>query len=453
MNEPPTASNTMAALEAERNLLSAIIQNPAAAADLPELSPLDFFSTNHKLILSAVLALINDEQPIDRAFINERVDVVCRGLETARPDSLDQALINDIVGDQVPAGLHRDYYRLIREKCVLRKVHAFTAKWARRACEFGHGEDVDSFLDQLEEEALRFRKVRSVDVPVKDAHDVLKESIDAHMESLKSPQPIKKGIMTGITQIDNHTVGMQAGEMVVVAARPSAGKTALLMQIAMHNALRDVPVAAFSLEMDADSLMGRGASMLSGVSTLAVKQCQVTAMERDTWSKSYLKLKQGAMKIDDDPSVMIEDIRARARRLVREFGVKVILIDYLQLITPSKKDRNAMRDEKVGNISQGCKAMARELNLPVVVLAQLNRDLEKRDDKVPRLSDLRDSGRIEQDGDHIWAIHRPHGNDSDAFNIHCLKARNTGIFPKVELIFDGETQRITQMNDSQPDLL
>jgi len=442
--------------EAERNLLTSLIQDPLALDSLPGLSALDFYIPNHRFLCMAILELRHKQIDIDRVTLNEQIDKTCTVLGSNRPSDLSQLWINGVCDDQVPIGIQKNYYRLLVEKATLRKVITFATEQAVKAYEFGIGDDLDTFLDKMEESVMKFRNMRNEDDSMKDGRAVLEIVAEEFRKEAENPEPaeIKKGINTGITEIDNHTAGLQSEEMIVIAARPSHGKTALMMHLILAAAVKtEVPSAVFSLEMGADQLMERAASMLTGIDTMSVKRYQVDRREREVWLRAYEKVQAGAITIDDDPDLTIDEIRARARRMKREKGIRFIAIDYLQLIKSHSKDKFKGRTEVVGEISAGCKAMAKELKVPVVILAQLNRELEKREDKKPRLSDLRESGSIEQDADQVWAIYREHGIESDGFDILSLKGRSTGLFQKVELLFDGETQRLSSIHDSQMSLL
>jgi replicative DNA helicase len=451
MKQQSTPPAGIAAPEAERNLLSSLIQNPMALDSLPDLSALDFYDANHRAVCVALLELRKKDLRPDRVLINEQIAKNFIDAGKDRPASLSQEWINDLCGDQVPLGIHEDYYRLIREKATLRSVVKYCERQSKAAYEFGIGDDIETFLSKLEEGVMRFRHDKNARTGMKDGREVMAEMSESQRRTQDSPLAIRRGLMTGITEIDNHTSGLQDTETIVIAARPSCGKTALLLHLSLHAALRQKkPVGIFSLEMSAESLMNRAASMISGVGGMSVARGQVSKAEREEWLRAYEKVERGAITIDDSSDLTIDDIRARARRMVRDHGIRMIGIDYLQLIKHSEKDRFLSIDERIGIISNGCKQMGKELRLPVVLLAQLNRELEKRDDKKPRLSDLRNSGNIEQDADQVWAIHREHGIGSDAFDILSLKGRNTGIFDKVEMLFDGETQRLCAIKDSQP---
>ncbi len=446
----------LVALEAERNLLSSLIQNPLALDSLPGLSAMDFYPKDHKMLCGAILELRNKNLKVDRVTLNEQISKTCTILKKERPESLTQEWINEICDDQVPLGIHEDYYRLLVEKTTLRSVVRFCERQSKAAMEFGIGDDLSTFMGSLEEQAMRFRQINNGRVTMKDGREVLRETANSYRRSLETTKTVTRGIMTGIIEIDNHKVGMQPGEMIVIAARPSEGKSALMMAIALHSVLvLKEPTGIFSLEMTAEALMERAAASISGVSTQAMKRCQVAKDERERWFRAYEEIPKDLLIIDDQSGLNIDDIKSRARRMVLEKGIRSLHIDYLQLISSVPgSERFQSKDEKVGIISAGIKNTAKELNIPAVVLAQLNRELEKRAgaEKKPRLSDLRDSGNIEQDADDVWGIYRQHGKNSDGFDIISLKGRNTGLFRDVELLFDGETQRLAPLVQPQPEL-
>lgn len=449
----PTVSG-ISAPEAERNLLTALIRSPLALDSLPNISPLDFSNRDYRAIIASLLELRKKDIKPDRVTINEQVTKYFINLKRDRPESLTQELINEICDDQVPFGIHEDYYRLLVEKTVLRSVVSFCERQSRAAYEFGIGDDLSSFLSKMEERVMRFRDANTSNSELKDGRRVMKEASTEIEEHSYSTSTIAQGIMSGIKELDFHTSGLQKGEVTIIAARPSCGKTALLLHLALYASLHEsVNVGLFSLEMNARSLMERCASMISGVGTKDVRRNQTTSQERQLWIDSYKRVREGSITIDDSNDLNIEDIRARARRMKISKNVSFIGIDYLQLIKPDTSHKYSTTEDMVGNISRSVKQMARELDIPVVLLAQFNREPEKREDRLPRLSDIRGSGAIEQDADQVWAIHREFGIESDGFDILSLKGRNTGIFNKIELLFDGETQRLSSLGSSFETLL
>jgi replicative DNA helicase len=447
----------LVALEAERNLLSSLIQNPLALDSLPDLSGMDFYPQDHKLLVGAILELRNRQIKVDRVTLNEQINKTCTAIKKERPESLTQEWINEICDDQVPLGIHEDYYRLLKEKTTLRSVVSFCERTSKGAVEFGIGDDLATFLGNVEASVMRFRQMAEGTPTLKDGREVLRQTAESFRESLTSTKVISRGLQTGIVEIDNHLVGVQPGEVTIIAARPSDGKTALMMAIALHSVLvLKKPTGVFSLEMTAEALMERAASTISGISTLAVKRSQVSREEREIWFRAYETIPKDLLIIDDTAGLTIEDIRTRGRRMVQEYGIESFHVDYLQKIRDAKGggEKFMSKDERVGLISGGVKDMAKELGIPAFLLAQLNRELEKRTgpDKKPRLSDLRDSGNIEQDADNVWGIYRSGGKDNYAFDIISLKGRNTGIFRDVELIFDMDTQRLSPLVQPQPEL-
>jgi replicative DNA helicase len=425
------------------------VQNPTIVGnDLPALVPLDFGISAHQQFFVAVQDLWQAGLPIDKVHIAEKVAKLEK-----RPKDLTENYIADICEDSVPMGLHVDYFKLIRDKRILRTAMSYCGKLSEKAMGFGVGDSMDTFLDWLETSALKIRKARESQLSFKDGAEVLAQELIGLQEYLANPTPVPRGIMTGIPDIDNIVRGLRPGMMTVLAARPSAGKTALMLQIALHAArVEGAPVGIFSLEMPAEDLMQRAASHLSGVSWLKVENAMVTAEQRARFYSAKDLIAKGMLVIDDTPDMPIEEIRSRGRQMVVKHGVKLIAMDYMQMV---KKDPNLFGEEKAAAISTGTKNMLRELEVPGLILAQFNRDQDKREkeQKAPRMSDLRESGKIEADADQIWAINRPWGNDNPHMDLFSLKGRNTGLFDPVEMQFDGELQRAEMLNATQPDLL
>jgi replicative DNA helicase len=348
----------LVALEAERNLLSSLIQNPLALDSLPGLSGMDFYPQEHKLLAGAILELRNKQIKVDRVTLNEQINKTCTAIKKDRPKILTQEWINEICDDQVPLGIHEDYYRLLREKTTLRGVVAHCERTAKAAMEFGIGDDLATFLGSYEASAMRFRTMAEGTPTLKDGREVLRQTAEAYRESLTTTKTISRGLQTGIVEIDNHIVGTQPGEVTIIAARPSEGKTALMMAIALHSVLvLKKPTGIFSLEMTAEALMERAASSISGVSSLALKRCQVSREEREVWFRAYESIPKDLLIIDDTAGLTIEDIRTRGRRMLQEFGIESFHVDYLQKIKDGKGggEKFMSKDERVGLISGGVK--------------------------------------------------------------------------------------------------
>jgi replicative DNA helicase len=434
--------------EAERSLLISIIQNPMVLDDEP-ISPADFYLPNHRAIFIAMTDLAEKRLPIDKVHVGDCLE---------KRGTLEQAgswpFLTGLFDDQVPIGLHRDYLRLLKEKKALRSIITLSGEMSEKAFNLEFGDSIDRLLDLFETRVMRLKRDKETAVRMKDGREVLQAEMDRLFEHLMNPQAPAPGILTGLVEVDNVIHGLKPGMMTILAGRPSDGKTALAMQIAMFAARSaGKRVGIFSLEMSAEALMQRAASHLSGVCWLKVESRMVTKRELEVFRACRDTLEKGMLIIDDNPRLTVDDIRSRARRMVQENGISMLVVDYLQLISfPSGGAKFATRDEKIGDVSTGLKTLLREMEIPGIILAQLNRDIDKRDNKKPKMSDLRDSGRIEQDADQIWMIHRPSGIEDPAMELYSVKGRSTGLFQPVELLIDGETQRITPVRQGQTEM-
>src|SRR5204863_994298 len=240
--------------------------------------------------------------------------------------------------------------------------------------------------------------------------ELVKKAINT-IEDFHQRQGVLTGIGTGFTDLDKMTSGFHAGEMIVIAARPSMGKTSLAMNVAEHVAIDlRLPVAVFSLEMTSDSLVLRMLCSRSRVNLRNVRDGFVAERDFPKLTGAAGKLAGAPLFIDDTPGLSILQLRAKARRMVQQHGVKLFVVDYLQLLHSTSR-RAENRQQEIADISNGIKALAKELNVPIIVLSQLNRDLEKEKNRKPRLSDLRESGAIEQDADLVALLYKPTGDD------------------------------------------
>ena len=392
------------AVEAEESLLGSILIDATVLNDVQLIirSGDDFFKKANGSIYEIMIELNNGSL--------KTVDIV------QLKQMLEDRNILDAVGgmdylvkiaEAVPSAASASYYaRLVKEKSVVRQLIAAAGEILQDA--YTNPEDPQEILSEAE------RRIFSIAQQSEQRHaEKLDELLNLAIEQLEANDGrMITGIATGYPQLDEITSGMQKGEMVIVAARPSMGKTALALNIAENIVMRDVPVALFSLEMSRQQLVQRLLSSRSAVSGHSIRRNMLSDNDMEAIIQATNDLMGKPLFIDDTPGLTITQLRAKARRLKQSEDVGVILIDYLQLMTSGKRVES--RQQEVSEISRGVKALARELEVPVICLSQLNRAAEQREGHRPRMSDLRESGSIEQDADVVAMLHREsyyHQND------------------------------------------
>lgn len=392
-------------LEAERSILGAVIlDNHALNAAVEKLRAEDFFLSQHRLIFSQMVQLAEKQEAIDTITLME--DLTRRNeLEAAGGI----AYLSQLT-DGLPRLTNVEHYaRIVKEKAVLRSLIYSASAIQEQA--LAAGDDADVILDRAESAIFQLAedRVRAGLIGVKE---LVRESFE-RLERIFSEGRRITGLATGYTDLDNQTAGLQPSELIVLAARPSMGKTALALNLAENVALRQrAPVAIFSLEMSKESLLLR---MLASEARVDAHKFRTGHMNREDWGKITTglgNLGEAPLWIDDSASSTVLEMGAKARRLKRDKGLSLVIVDYLQLVVPSNTGRNTNRQEQVAGISRSMKALAKELKIPVLVLSQLTRAPE-RDERKPQLADLRESGAIEQDADVVLFINRPNFYKTD----------------------------------------
>jgi replicative DNA helicase len=272
--------------------------------------------------------------------------------------------------------------------------------------------EVDALLDEVERDILRISESR-VQTQTTTIKDLVKKAITT-IEDFHQRQGMLTGVGTGFTDLDKMTSGLHGGEMVVIAARPSVGKTSLAMNIAEYVAIEQrLPVGVFSLEMTSESLVLRMLCSRSRVNLRNVREGFLAERDFPKLTGSAGKLANAPLFIDDSSALSILQLRAKARRMWQQYGIKLFVVDYLQLLHSTAR-RADNRQQEIADISSGIKSLAKELSVPVIVLSQLNRELEREKNRKPRLSDLRESGAIEQDADVVGLLYKPSSDDDDS---------------------------------------
>jgi replicative DNA helicase len=313
--------------------------------------------------------------------------------------------------DTVPSSANLSYYlEIVQEKYLLRRMISICTDVVGRVYEF-EGE-VDALMDEVERDILRISesRVQSQTITIKE---LVKKAINT-IEGFHQRQGMLTGVGTGFADLDKMTSGLHGGEMVVIAARPSMGKTSLAMNIAEHVAIEQrLPVGVFSLEMTSESLVLRMLCSRSRVNLRNVREGFLAERDFPKLTGAAGKLASSPLFIDDSSGLSILQLRAKARRMSQQYGIKLFVIDYLQLLHSTAR-RAENRQQEIADISSGIKSLAKELKVPVIVLSQLNRELEREKNRKPRLSDLRESGAIEQDADLVGLLYKPSSDEEES---------------------------------------
>ncbi len=391
--------------EAERSVLGAMLLDPTALNEIASLlEPEDFYRPTHGYVFEAILALFERNEPIDEVTI--RAQLATDGKLEAVGGSAFLAGLTD----SVPTAANIVYYAtIVRNHSVARRLINAATEIAGNVYEGGAA--IEILLDEAETkifEVTSARDNRSF-APIKE---VVKDAFKLIEKRYEKKQAIT-GVPTGFADFDKMTAGLQPSDLIILAGRPSMGKTAIALNMAQHAAIREkTPVAFFSLEMSRESLVMR---MLCSEGRIDSQRLRGGFLKDSDWpklAKAAGELADAQVYIDDSGSLTVLEMRAKARRLMAEKGLGLVVVDYLQLM----HGRAESREREISEISRGLKALAKELAVPVMALSQLNRSLESRTDKRPMLSDLRESGAIEQDADVISFVYRDeyYNPDSDA---------------------------------------
>jgi replicative DNA helicase len=431
-------------LDAERSILGAILlDNNALNTAIEALKAEDFFLPQHRHVFQQMMALGEAQHAIDLVTLTEELHRVGE-LEAAGGAPYLASLVDGVA--RVSNVEH--YARIVKEKAMLRNLIHATDKIKQSAFE---GEDgADAILDGAESSifALAEDRVKAGLLPIKE---IVHESFDRLERIFREGKSIT-GISTGYSELDKLLSGLQPSELIILAARPSQGKTALALNFAENIAIRGgLPVAVFSLEMSKESLLQR---LVASVAQIDAHKFRTGHLSKEDWrrmTESLGIISSAPLWIDDAGSISVLEIGAKARRLKRDKGLSMLVVDYLQLITA--RGRFGNRQEEVSSISRGLKGLAKELQIPVLVLSQLTRAPE-RDERGPQLSDLRESGAIEQDADVVMFIYRPHffkagatPEEREETELRIAKQRN-GPTDKVNFVFRS---RFTRFEEAAPD--
>ena len=384
--------------DAEQAVLGSMLtDNDAVMAAVEVLKEDAFYREDNKIIYQAILNLYSKSEPIDIITLKDELESMGKFEQVGGFEYLAS------LPDKVPTTANvQKYIKIVEEKSVLRNL----IKTANEIIELGYNptEDVENIMDGAEKKIFDIMQSKNTKsyTPIKD---VLVESF-TNLEKLYNQKQHVTGVPTQFYDLDDKTAGLHGSELILVAARPAMGKTAFALNIATNAALRaNVPVAIFSLEMSKDQLVNR---MLCSEAMVDSNKVRTGKLDEEDWTKlaeAIGPLSEAGVYIDDTPGISVMEIRTKCRKLKMEKNIGLVVIDYLQLISGSNK-RNGSREQEISEISRSLKVLAKELNVPVIALSQLSRAVEQRDDHRPMLSDLRESGAIEQDADIVMFLYR-----------------------------------------------
>jgi replicative DNA helicase len=425
-------------LVAEQSVIGSMLLDKNAAIQAIEiLTPDSFYRDAHRFIYEAILNLFERGEPIDLVTVTET-------LRTAgKLDAVGGSVYVADLLNSVPTAANAGHYaRIVGEKAILRRLIETGTQIVSDA--FREPEDVDQVLDQAEKLIFDIALKR----PREGFHridSVIKKVLDK-IDTLYGKKDPLTGITSGFSDLDQLTAGFQNSDLIIIAARPAVGKTALALNIAQEVSIKHkIPVAIFSLEMSKEQLAQR---MLCSEAEVDAQRLKTASLSDTGWKKltrALGRLSEAPIFIDDSAVITATEIRAKARRLKMEGGLGLVIVDYLQLLRGKARFEN--RVQEISDIARSLKTLARELEVPVIALSQLSRAVEQRPDRIPRLSDLRESGEIEQTADLVLFIHRedyynPQSERANAAEIIIAKQRN-GPVGTIELVFRREIARFS----------
>jgi len=428
-------NKTPNSIEAEIAVIGGLILDNEAWEQIADILQVnDFYNQEHRKIFSCIVNLVNDNVPFDVVTINEKANT--------DNDKSFSTYLSEIINQTPSAANIKAYANIVREQSILRQLISVSNNLIEKSRDGGI--DSKALLDEAEQKIFNISEESlKANNGFQNINDLVKESLEQIEERAEKGESVT-GVATGFSEFDNKTTGLQGGDLIIVAGRPSMGKTSFAMNLSEYASLKnDAVTAIFSMEMSGTQLSTRLISSMGRINQQKIRTGKLTDEDWPRLTNAVALLSKANIFIDDTPALTPTDIRARARRLKREKGLDLIVIDYMQLMQLTNNSEN--RATELSEISRSLKALARELDVPVVALSQLNRSLENRTDKRPIMSDLRESGAIEQDADLIAFIYRDEVYNEDSADkgkaeIIIAKQRNGPIF-KTTLTFLGECTR------------
>lgn len=429
-------------IEAEASLLGSILIDKEAIVKIADtVSAEDFYVDRNSIIFTAMLDLYEARQPLDLLTLSNKLEDV-KELERLGGS----AYLTELV-DSVPTAAHVIHYAgIVSHKATLRRL--ITAAQTITGLGYEENSPLDALLDQAEQTLFQVsqKNLKQNFIPI---GSVLAESFD-RLDELHRDKNKLRGIPTGFKDLDNVLAGMQRSDLLILAARPSMGKTTLVQNIVQHVAVKEgIPVGFFSLEVSKEQLIDSWLASESGVDSWKLRTGNLDDNDFPKINEAMARLSEAPIFIDDSAMSNILEMRTKARRLQSEHDLGLIVIDYLQLMSGTSSSRDG-RTQEVSEISRGLKGLARELNVPVIALSQLSRSVESRSPQIPQLADLRESGSIEQDADVVMFIYREDYYNRDTERQHItdilIKKHRNGPIGEVELYFHPEKRKFSNMD-------
>ncbi|MBD3231180.1 replicative DNA helicase [Candidatus Dependentiae bacterium] len=436
------SKNLPSNIEAEKSVLAAILlngENITLVSDI--LKPSDFYNRSNQLIYKTMLDLAQENQKIDLLVLQDEL-----GKKKILQEVGGIIYLMELQEDIPSIGMITQHSKIVKDKAILRDLIQSAAEIIN-SCYDQNLEEIDSVLDSSEKKIFQIsnKLVPPTFIPL----DSLLKKTFQHLAQVKTNREGVTGIPSGFANFDNMTAGMQRGDLLILAARPSMGKTALALNMVLNASRCGASIGVFSLEMSSEQLVLRMLSSQSQIPHTKIRNAMVTSDEWVELTNTAAQLAEAKIYIDDSPGLNIMELRAKARKLKAKNNIDLLVIDYLQLLSSTQRHEN--RTQEISAISRALKSLAKELDIPILALSQLSRSLESRMDKRPMLSDLRESGAIEQDGDVIFFIYRDVVYNTDTENpdiaeIIIGKQRNgpVGSFPAR---FIGEITSFEDLED------
>jgi replicative DNA helicase len=421
-------------LEAERSVLGALLLHADAVCDVQFLRSEDFYLPRHQLIFQSILASFNSRSATDPLIVEEELS-----RQGMLGDAGGREQLLDLMESVVSAAGVVYHAEIVREKAIQRRLLETCLDVARRCYE--NQAEAKELLDEAERQIFDIARLDKSG-EVHSITDILQQTFE-RIDRLRERGARLTGIGTDYIDLDDMTGGLQPGELIVLAARPSMGKTSLALNLTERIAGQRLPVAFFSLEMSNQQVIQNMLCCRAQIDGQSLRKGRITDQQYRRLQEEAERLYEAPIFVDDSPGLTITQLRAKCRRLKQKHDVNMVIIDYLQLMAAG--GRFESRQQEISTISRGLKGLARELGVPVVALSQLNRDVENRDDHRPRMSDLRESGAIEQDADVIMLLHRdeyykPNENNAGLAQVIIAKQRN-GPTGQITLRFFREYMR------------
>lgn len=420
-------------IEAERSLLGAMLISQSTCSEILSLAESDdFYLDSHRILFEAMREIDSRNHPVDVTTLTSYL------MDKRQLDKIGGVEYLLQLSESVPTTAHSQYYlKILNEKSLLRKLIIQSTKIIEDA--YSEVDNINDFIGEVEKDFLNVTRDRNAG-EFQDVKSVIQKVTDRLVMLQKADGNIS-GIKTGYYDLDRLTSGFQKGDLIILAARPSVGKTAFALNVAYNVSYKsDEAVAVFSLEMPSEQLIQRIICSAGSLKAESLRSGSILKESNERYYAAADKVSKCNLYIDDTPGIRVGEIAAKCRRLQRDHGLKMIVIDYLQLISGPANSRES-RQQEVSDISRQLKMIARELKVPVLALSQLSRSVEKRDNKRPVLSDLRESGAIEQDADIVAFIHREDYQDpkkeaetQGATDIIIAKHRN-GALADIRLVF------------------